>query len=119
RRHIEVDDRAELLLAHDADRHQDRRNQDEEYGWYAGHDRVEALERGVVNVAILEVCGVLARLLIEPVAGICEERALNPLYVPPDRLGAEGVRAIDLGEDVGSVAAAHVATEVRWDLDYG
>ena len=62
RRDVEVDHRAQLLLAHDADRHQNRRDQQQQQRRDARHDRVDALERRVVHVALFDVGGVLLRL---------------------------------------------------------
>ena len=59
RRDVEVDHRAELLLAHDADRHQNRRDQEQQQRRDARHDRVDALERRVVHVALFDVGRVL------------------------------------------------------------
>ena len=38
---VEVDDRAQFLLADDADGHQDRRDQDQQDGRHAGYDRID------------------------------------------------------------------------------
>ena len=74
RRDVEVDHRAELLLAHDADRHQDRRDEEQQQGGDAGDDRVDALERRVVHVPLFDVGRVLVGARgAEPGRGILEQ----------------------------------------------
>ena len=62
RRHVEVDDRAEFLLSHDAHRHEDGRDQDQENRRDTRHDGIDALEARVVEVARLDRAMALQRL---------------------------------------------------------
>ena len=101
RRDVEVDDRAQLLLAHDADRHEDRRDEDQEQRRDARHDRVDALERGVVHVPLLDRRRVfLGARSPGRSPGSCSV-FVDAAHVLRDGLAAERHRAVHLRQDLG------------------
>ncbi len=116
RRDVEVDHRAQLLLAHDGHRHENRRDQEQQQRWNTGDNRVDALECGIVHEAVLDVGGVHLRGAGRQ-AGILEHRVLHADDVLPHGLAAKGICAIHLRQHLWRVAAAKVAAEVGRDLE--
>ena len=94
RRDIEIDDRTQLLLAHDADRHQDRRNEDQQHGRDARNHRVDAFKRRIVHVAILKIGGVFLRRGLQFIRRIAQHLVLDVLHILRDGFAAKSVGAI-------------------------
>ena len=121
RRDVKIGDRAELLFAHDGERHENGGNQRE-------LERDGARNHGVDRVEILIVAE--ARLdrgrrrrpspdTMPRMAGSDEELQVDALQIAVDRLGAERHRAVDPDRDLGLAAALDVAAEARRNFDRG
>ncbi len=117
RRDVEVDDRAELLLAHHRQRHQDRRDQRQQHGDGGGHHGVDAVEILVVAEPRLDRRrrhgGAGAALLRQ----IGEVAAVHALQIAADGLGAERHGAVDPGADLGRRGCGARRGRSRRDLD--
>ena len=116
-RDIEVDDGAELLLAHHADRHQNGRDQNEQDRRDARDDRIDALERRIIHVAVLKGRRIFPRTFGQLARRVSQRIVLDALDILRNGLAAKGVGAIDLGQNLRPQPFAQIAPEARRDLD--
>ena len=118
RRDVEVDHRAQLLFAHDADRHENRRYQEQQQRRDARHDRVDALERRVVHVPLFDIGRVLLRRgRSQSARGIPQHGVVHALHVLLDGIAAERHGAVHLRQDLRSRAPAEISAEIRRNLE--
>ena len=116
RGHVEIGDRAELLLPHDRQRGQDRRDEQQQQRDGAGHHRVEAPEILVVAVAHLEDGAGPARGSAR--GGQPGQVVLmRALHIAADGLAPERHGAVHPHADLGRAPAREVAPEAGRDLD--
>ena len=116
RRDVEVRDRAELLLAHDAERCQHGGQHDEQQRDHRRHHRDDAHEALVVAVAELELGERRDRhaLAAREIAQVIEVHAV---HVASDRLAAVRHGAVARHADLDGAARAQVAAEIGRDPD--
>ena len=117
RRDIEVGDRAKLLLAHDTERHQNGRDENQQDGDHRRHHGVDALDVLVVAETGNDVGGVAGAD-----AGVFKNQALHVLQVHALRVAAYrftaiGHGAVDPQADLRPVATPQVAAEARRNID--
>ncbi|CAO3437987.1 hypothetical protein [Azospirillum argentinense] len=110
RRDVEVDDRAEFLLPHDAERGQHRRDQQQQDRDDRRHDGLQALDVRVVAEAGFDG-GEAGRL-----APRGQPLAVHALHIAADRLGARRHGTIDPRPDLDRTPAGDVAPEARRDF---
>ena len=120
RRDVEIGDRAELLFAHDGERHQNRRKQREHHGNGRRHHGVNAVEILIVFVSDLDAS---RRLRREQVRGrdhrVAQIELVDGLQVAADGLGAKRHGAVDPGADEGRTPTFDVAAEAGRNFDRG
>ena len=115
---IKIDDRAQLLFTHDAHRHEDRRDQYQEYGRNAGHDGVNALERRVVGEPRLDLDPRLTGEADRAIAHLlCQEVVINAYDVLAYAFSAVCGCAVDPGDDFTHVCFPNVPAEIGLHLE--
>ena len=118
RSRAEVGDRAGFHLAHDAERRHDRGDEDQHHHDGAGHLRIDALERLIVAVALLDIDQRERRGFAGQARRQVGEIALHhAAEIAARRLGPERHVAADPGADLRRLLGDQVVAEVRRDLD--
>ena len=118
RSRTEIGDRAALHLAHDAERRHDRGDEDQHHHDGARHLGIDALERLIVAVALLDIDQRERRGLAGEARGQVGEIALHHASeIAARRLGPERHVAADPGADLRRLLGDQVVAEVGRDLD--
>jgi hypothetical protein len=113
RRYVEICDRAELLLPHDANGHENRRDEGEQHRDRSGHHREHAPKILVVTKTGLDRRKRCRRGFPVSPGEVGEVGLVHAAQIAARRLRPKWHCAVDPGADLGRGAARDIATEAR------